>query len=74
MTMPKVSENMQDLIAYIQKLIDSKHAYVSGGDVYFDVASIKDYGCLSKQNIEQLKTGVRKELSKNKKNEFDFAL
>lgn len=74
MIMPKVSENMQDLIAYIQKLIDSKHAYVSGGDVYFDVASIKDYGCLSKQNIEQLKTGVRKELSKNKKNEFDFAL
>ncbi len=74
MTMPKVSDNMQDLITYIQKLVSSKHAYVSGGDVYFDVASIENYGCLSKQNIEQLKTGVRKELSKNKKNEFDFAL
>lgn len=74
MIMPKVSENMQDLIAYIQKLVDSKHAYVSDGDVYFDVTSIKDYGCLSKQNLDQLKSGVRKELSKNKKNEFDFAL
>ncbi|MDE7433891.1 MAG: hypothetical protein K2M43_02015 [Mycoplasmoidaceae bacterium] len=74
MTMPKVSDNMDGLINYIQKLIDSKHAYESDGDVYFDVGSIKEYGVLSHQNISQLKSGVRKELSKNKKSELDFAL
>ncbi len=74
MEMPKISENMNELITYVQKLIDLGHAYVSGGDVYFDVNSIKNYGVLSRQNINELMSGVRKEVSKNKKSEIDFAL
>ena len=74
MIMPKVSENLNGLISYIQELINSKHAYVSNGDVYFDVKSIDNYGCVSHQKIDELISGVRIENSSNKKSNLDFAL
>lgn len=72
--MPKVSEHILDIIAYIQKLIDAKVAYVVEGDVYFDVSCIKDYGHISHQNIDELLDGVRKENKSIKKSPLDFAL
>lgn len=72
--MPKVSENIDGLINYIQKLIDLNHAYVSKGDVYFDVRSISNYGLVSHQKIDELMSGVRIENSSNKKSNLDFAL
>jgi len=68
------------MIKFVEDLIAAGHAYAAGGDVYFDVASFKDYGKLGKQNLEQLLVGARDQvisqdtLSALKKNPVDFAL
>ena len=48
---PKVTENMEEIIEIIQKLIDNGFAYEKDGDVYFEVKKYKDYGKLSHQKI-----------------------
>ena len=72
--LPKVSDNILGIINYIEQLVNSKHAYVIDGDVYFDIKSIKNYGCVSHQKIDKLLDGVRKENNENKKYPLDFAL
>ena len=53
----------------------SHHAYVAeNGDVYFDVRSIHDYGCLSHHNIDQLESGARVEVVEVKRDPLDFVL
>ncbi len=54
--------------------MDKGYAYESEGDVYFDVSKFKDYGKLSKQNLEELQLGARVEVSEQKRNPLDFAL
>jgi cysteinyl-tRNA synthetase len=72
--MPKVSDHIYDIIDYIQKLIESKSAYIADGDVYFDISTVSNYGTLSHQNIDALYAGVRKENNTNKKSPLDFVL
>ncbi len=72
--LPKVSDNIKGIIDFVKQIIDSKHAYVADGDVYFDIKSIKDYGCISHQKIDMLFDSVRKENNTNKKCPLDFAL
>jgi cysteinyl-tRNA synthetase len=71
---PKVTDNMPDIIAMIEKLIAKGHAYESAGHVYFSVSSFKEYGLLSGRKTEELKTGARIEIDKNKKDANDFVL
>ncbi|RKD26423.1 cysteinyl-tRNA synthetase [Caminicella sporogenes DSM 14501] len=71
---PKVTENIQEIIEFIQKLIDKGFAYETQGDVYYDTTKFKDYGKLSKQSIEELEAGARIEVNEIKKNPMDFAL
>jgi cysteinyl-tRNA synthetase len=77
---PRATEYINQMIAFTQGLIDGGHAYEAGGDVYFDVASFKDYGKLGKQNLEQLLVGSREQavaqetLAHLKKSPVDFAL
>lgn len=71
---PRVTENIQEIIDFIQDLISKNHAYESKGDVYFDTKSFDQYGKLSKQNLEELDLGARIEVSEIKKNPMDFAL
>lgn len=77
---PRATEFISQMISFVQDLIKKGHAYESGGDVYFDVASFKDYGKLGKQNLEQLLVGAREQviaqetLSQLKKSPVDFAL
>ena len=71
---PRVTENIKDIIEFIQKIIDNGHAYVSNGHVFFDVFSYKDYGKLSHINIGNLLNGVRIDNEINKKNPLDFVL
>lgn len=69
---PLVSENIQNIINFVQGLIDNNHAYVANGSVYFDVRSYKDYGKLSGRTLDDL---VHEETETNeKKYPGDFAL
>lgn len=71
---PRVTENMDEIIAFIQRLIEKGHAYEVQGDVYFDVDSFEDYGKLSGQKLDELDMGSRIEVNAIKKNPMDFAL
>ncbi|SDZ22023.1 cysteine--tRNA ligase [Tindallia californiensis] len=71
---PRVTENIPEIIAFVEALILKKVAYEMDGDVYFDVSAYPNYGRLSKQSLEELKAGARIEVNENKKNPLDFAL
>jgi len=71
---PKVTENIDEIINFIQSLIEKGNAYEVDGDVYFSTRSFNDYGKLSKQNIEDLEAGARIEVGEKKQDPLDFAL
>lgn len=72
---PRVSEHMEEIIAFIDGLVQKKHAYVAdNGDVYFSVRSFPDYGMLSGRKIDELQAGARVEVGEDKKDPLDFAL
>lgn len=71
---PKATEHIGDIIKLVEKLVESGHAYESGGDVYFDVSSFPEYGKLSGQSLEDLQAGARIDVAEIKKNPEDFAL
>ncbi len=71
---PKATENIENMIRFIQVLIEKGYAYVAGANVYFSVEKFESYGKLSKQNIGEMMHGVRKEVGDDKKHPLDFAL
>ena len=71
---PRVTEHLEDIFNFINKLIEKGYAYEVDGDVYFRVEKVKDYGILSGQDINELRNGVRKEIDDKKESPLDFAL
>ncbi len=71
---PKVTENIEDIISFVQELINRGYAYAVDGDVYFSTRQFDSYGKLSRQNIEELELGARIEVEEKKKDPMDFAL
>ncbi len=71
---PRATENIEDMVKYVQALVDKGYAYESSGDVYFNVRKFPTYGKLSGQSIDQMETGVRIEPTGHKKDPLDFAL
>lgn len=71
---PRATGHIQEIIEFIDTLIKKNAAYVSDGDVYFDISAAKEYGKLSKKNLEDLISGARVDVSELKKNPADFAL
>ncbi len=71
---PRATENIPEMIKYVQCLIEKGFAYESGGDVYFNVRKFTGYGKLSGQSIDEMQTGVRIEPTEHKKDPLDFAL
>ncbi len=72
--MPKASEHIGDIIAICGQLIDKGAAYVSGGDVYFDITAARDYLKLSHRKVDDQQAGTRELASGQKRNAGDFAL
>lgn len=74
---PKATEEIDGMIDMIQTLINKGHAYAVDGTVYFKTRSFKDYGKLSKKNIDDLEAGHR-EIKVNgeegKEDPLDFVL
>lgn len=71
---PKVTETMDEIIAFIDLLVQKNHAYVVDGDVYFRVDSVPQYGALSNQQIADLMVGARIDENTKKANPLDFTL
>jgi cysteinyl-tRNA synthetase len=71
---PLVSEHMDDIIRFIQVLVNKNRAYEVEGDVYYSIAGDPDYGKLSKRNRDDLLAGARVDIDERKKDAADFAL
>ncbi|MFV0247148.1 MAG: cysteine--tRNA ligase [Mycoplasmatales bacterium] len=72
--MPRVTEYMDQIIGFIERLVENEAAYISGGDVYFDISKQDDYGTLSKRDVETALLEHRIENDSKKKNINDFVL
>ncbi|MDC7250757.1 MAG: cysteine--tRNA ligase [Sphaerochaetaceae bacterium] len=72
----KATDHIKDMINLIKRLEEGGHTYVSGGNVYFSIDTFPEYGKLANQNLDDLKTAVRDDVSvdANKKNSKDFVL
>ncbi|MBO5138502.1 MAG: cysteine--tRNA ligase [Bacilli bacterium] len=75
-TIAKASDNVDVYIKMIEKMLNDGYAYISNGNVYFDVSKMSDYYNLSGRCSEDLMVGVRDtvDYDSNKKNQADFGL
>ena len=71
---PKATEHIEDIIKFIEKLINNQIAYPSKNGVYFAVSKFPEYGKLSKKKIDELESGARIEIDESKKDPLDFAV
>ncbi|HLH10798.1 MAG TPA: cysteine--tRNA ligase [Methylovirgula sp.] len=71
---PRATEHIAAMIAIIERLIASGHAYEADGHVLFDVPSMPDYGKLSKRPLDEMIAGARVEVAPYKKGPMDFVL
>ena len=70
------TDNIDEYIKIISKLLKDGYAYQAGGNVYFDVSKIEDYYKLTNHKEDDMVVGVREgvDFDSNKKNQADFAL
>ncbi|NLI61386.1 MAG: cysteine--tRNA ligase [Clostridiales bacterium] len=71
---PKATEHIDEIVDFIEGLIEKGLAYEAGGDVYFDTSAYQDYGKLSKQDLDELEAGARVDPDEKKRSPMDFAL
>ena len=71
---PRATEEIPNIIGFIEGLVEKGVAYASGGDVYYRVRDKADYGKLSKRDVDDLRSGARVDLSELKDDPLDFAL
>ena len=72
-SMPKATEHIGTIIAFIEGLVAKGMAYASDGDVYFDVARDADYGKLANRSVESMQ-GEGGSTAERKRSAADFAL
>ena len=70
----KATDHIQEMIQYVQKLIDNGYAYETSTAVYFDVSKLDEYGVLSGIDLRKQKAGARVEVDPEKRNPYDFAV
>lgn len=71
---PRATQDMPQIIAMVQGLIERGYAYRANGDVYFRITRDTDYGKLSGRQIEDMQAGARIEIGEHKEHPMDFAL
>jgi cysteinyl-tRNA synthetase len=71
---PRATEHIAEMIAIIEKLIASGHAYAADGHVLFDVPSMPDYGRLSRRSLDEMIAGARVDVAPYKRGDMDFVL
>ena len=71
---PHATAHIPEVIEIIERLEERGLAYAAGGDVYYSVPGFAHYGQLSKQHIDDLRSGARIEVDEHKRSPLDFAL
>lgn len=71
---PRATDNIAEMQAMIQRLLDRGHAYQAGPEVLFSVESMEDYGQLSGRNLADNLAGARIAVDAHKRNPADFVL
>lgn len=71
---PEATAHIPQIVAMIQRLIDSGHAYAAEGHVLFAVATFKEYGRLSRRDPEEMLAGARVDVAPYKRDPGDFVL
>ena len=71
---PRATDNIDQIIKVIEKLLEKGLAYKTNGDVYYAVAFFKGYGKLSGRRLEDMQAGARVAVDEKKRNPLDFAL
>src|SRR5699024_7530067 len=71
---PRVTETMDDIIQFIKGLIEKDFAYEVDGDVYFKPRAFDEYGKLSDQSIDELRSGARIQIGELKEDPLDLDL
>ncbi|MCB9916487.1 MAG: cysteine--tRNA ligase [Planctomycetes bacterium] len=71
---PKATEHIPEMLEMVDGLVAKGHAYRTGDNVYFDVASFPRYGRLSGNKVEDLEAGARIDVLEEKRHPADFAL
>lgn len=71
---PRATQEIEQIIQMVQKLVDQNKAYVLDGDVYFRVSQDEDYGKLSGRKFDEMQAGYRIDVDERKETVMDFAL
>ncbi|MGD1997591.1 MAG: cysteine--tRNA ligase [Candidatus Dependentiae bacterium] len=71
---PTVSGHSQQIIDFIQGLLDNGSAYQAGHDIYFDATSFAGYGQLARRALDEQEAGARVAMSADKRHPHDFVL
>ena len=71
---PRVSDNIDGIINYVDLLLEKGAAYIEDGDVYFDTTFSSTYGEISKRKPEELLNGARVDIDHKKHHPNDFVL
>jgi cysteinyl-tRNA synthetase len=71
---PHATQEIAPMVAMIERLIDTGHAYEAMGHVLFSVPSDEDYGVLGKRDREQMIAGARVEVAPYKRDPADFVM
>ena len=71
---PRATDHVPEMIAMIERLIGKQHAYAAEGHVLFSVATMADYGRLSRHGRDELIAGARVEVAPYKRDPADFVL
>jgi cysteinyl-tRNA synthetase len=71
---PRVSQEIDGIIALVKGLVEKGFAYEVDGDVYFSVSKDEDYGKLSRRQLDDMRAGFRLEVDERKESPADFAL
>ena len=71
---PRATEFIDDIIEFVDQLIQKGYAYEVNGDVYFRTKKFEGYGKLLGQNLEDLQSGARIDIDDRKEDPMDFAI
>ena len=71
---PRATDYIAEMMDFVEGLVEIGAAYNVDGNVYFDISKAKDYGKLSKKQLDDLISGSRIEINEEKNNPMDFVL